>query len=137
MMKFGGFLITLLMLPALAWAEFKDFSVIVNNQTGTLLTSVEQVQGTAVSFGVAVDGEGNVSRVAVDDASSVATISGTYHSDHGCTGLSIVVPVTGNVKISVGHCLREQSHRRRTLQLCVPRFAGHLLQQWQDLCEEV
>jgi len=27
-----------------AWADFKDFSVIVNNQNGTLLTSDEQVQ---------------------------------------------------------------------------------------------
>jgi hypothetical protein len=84
--------------------EFKDFSVIVNNQTGTLLTSEEQVQGTAVSFGVAVDGQGSVSRVAVDDASSVATISGIYHSDHGCTGLQVVVPVSGSVKITVGQC---------------------------------
>ena len=87
-----------------AWAEFKDFSVIVNNQTGTLLTNAELVQNTAVSFGVAVDGEGAVSRVAVDDASSVATISGTYHSDHGCTGLQVVVPVSGSVKITVGQC---------------------------------
>jgi hypothetical protein len=88
-----------------AWAEFKNFSVIVNNdKEGSLLTSAEQVGGTAVSFGVAVDGEGTVSRVAVGDASSVATVSGTYHSDHGCTGLSVVVPVEGNVKITVGQC---------------------------------
>ena len=85
-------------------AEFKNFSAIVNNQTGTLLTSEEQVEGTAVSFGIAVDDNGNVSRVAVDDASSIATISGTYHSDHGMTGMSVVVPVPGKVTIQIGKC---------------------------------
>ena len=85
-------------------ADFKDFSVIVNNQNGTLLTAEEQEQGTAVKFGVAVADDGTVSRVEAEDASSVATVSGTYHSDHGCTGLTVVVPVTGNVKITVGQC---------------------------------
>ena len=85
-------------------ADFKDFSVIVNNQGGTLLTSEEQVQGTAVEFGVAVAADGTVSRVAAGDASSVATISGKYHSDHGCTNLKVVVPVPGNVTILVGQC---------------------------------
>ena len=85
-------------------ADFKDFSVVVNNQSGTLLTSEEQVQGTAVSFGVAVASNGTVSRVEAGDESSVATVTGTYHSDHGCTGLSIVVPVNGSVKITVGQC---------------------------------
>ncbi|MBR6938936.1 MAG: Ig-like domain-containing protein [Prevotella sp.] len=99
-----SFLMMLGMTQSAMAADFKDFSVIVNNQSGTLLTSEEQVQGTAVSFGVAVADDGTVSRVAVDDASSVATVSGTYHSDHGCTGLSIVVPVNGNVKITVGQC---------------------------------
>ncbi len=99
-----SFLIMLGMTQSAMAADFKDFSVIVNNQSGTLLTSEEQVQGTAISFGVAVADDGTVSRVAVDDASSVATVSGTYHSDHGCTGLSVVVPVNGNVKITVGQC---------------------------------
>ena len=99
-----SFLMMLGMTQSAMAADFKDFSVIVNNQSGTLLTSEEQVQGTAVSFGVAVADDGTVSRVAVDDASSVATVSGTYHSDHGCTGLSVVVPVNGNVKITVGQC---------------------------------
>ena len=102
--------ITLLLLALLGLAQytvaadFKDFSVIVNNQTGTLLTSEEQVQGTAVKFGVAVAGDGTVSRVDADDASSVATIEGTYHSDHGCTGLKVTVAVPGAVKITVGQC---------------------------------
>ena len=90
-------------------ADFKDFSVIVNNQGGTLLTSEEQVQGTAVEFGVAVATDGTVSRVAKGDASSVATISGKFHSEHGCTNLKVVVPVPGAVKITVGQCTYSKS----------------------------
>ena len=99
-----SFLMMLGMTQTAVAADFKDFSVIVNNQTGTILTSEEQVQGTAVSFGVAVAEDGTVSRVEADDESVVATVSGTYHSDHGCTGLTVVVPVEGNVKITVGQC---------------------------------
>ena len=90
-------------------AEFKDFSVIVNNQTGTLLTADEQEQGTAVNFGVAVDAEGNTTRVAADDASSIATISGKYHSDHGCTGLKVTTAVPGPVTILIGKCTYSKS----------------------------
>lgn len=85
-------------------AEFQDFAAIVNNQTGTLLTSEEQVQGTAVEFGIAVDADGNTTRVATDDASSIATISGSYHGEHGMTGLKVVTAVPGAVKILVGKC---------------------------------
>ena len=98
------FLALLGMTQSAVAADFKDFSAIVNNQTGTLLTADEQVQGTAVEFGIAVAADGTVSRVAAGDASSVATISGKYHSDHGCTGLKVVVPVPGNVTILVGQC---------------------------------
>ena len=102
------YFLTLLMLLAFgtgtSFADFKNFAVQVNNQTGTLLTTAEQVQNTAFSFGVAVADDGTVSRVAADDASSVATVSGKYHSDHGATGLSVVVPVSGNVKITVAQC---------------------------------
>ena len=95
----------LLMLAMVSKADgFKDFGVIVNNQEGTLLTAEEQSQGTEVSFGVAVADDGTVSRVAADDASAVATISGKYHSEHGCTGLKVVVPNAANVKITVGQC---------------------------------
>ncbi len=94
----------LIMLCGNVFAEFKDFEVIVNNQTGTVLTSEEQVQGTSVEFGVAVASDGTLSRVAAGDASSVATISGNYHSDHGLTGMKVVVPVDGNVTIIVGQC---------------------------------
>lgn len=104
--KYRLFLTFLLLIvgTAVSLAAFKDFSVQVNNQEGTFLTADEQVQGTAFSFGVAVSAEGVSSRVAADDASSVATVSGKYHSDHGATGLTVVVPVEGNTIITVGNC---------------------------------
>ena len=85
-------------------AEFQNFSAIFNNQDGTLLTAEEQVQGTAVEFGVAVDAEGKTYRVAADDAKAIATISGKYHSEHGMTNLKVVAAVPGAVKILVGQC---------------------------------
>ena len=100
-----GTLCLLLMLAIVSRADgFKDFSVIVNNQNGTLLTAEEQVQGTAINFGVAVADDGTVSRVAADDASAVATVSGKFHSEHGCQALQVVVPNATNVKITVGQC---------------------------------
>ena len=100
-----GTLCLLLMLAMVSRADgFKDFSVIVNNQDGTLLTADEQVQGTDVYFGVAVADDGTVSRVAADDASAVATVYGKYHSEHGCTRLRVEVPNATNVKITVGQC---------------------------------
>ena len=101
-----GTLCLLLMLAIVSRADdFKDFSVIVNNQEGTLLTADEmKVQGTEINFGVAVGNDGKVSRVAADDANAVATVSGKYHSEHGCTALKVVVPKAANVKITVGQC---------------------------------
>ena len=100
-----GTMCLLLMLAMVSRADgFKDFGVIVNNDKETLLTADEQAQGTAVSFGVAVADDGTVSRVAADDASAVATVSGKFHSEHGCTELKVVVPNATNVKITVGQC---------------------------------
>ncbi len=102
------FLAMLGMSQTAASADFKDFSVIVNNQDGTLLTPEEQSQGTAVEFGVAV-ADGKVSRVAANDENAVAIVSGKYHSDHGCTNLKVVVPNVTNVKITVGQCTYSSS----------------------------
>ena len=101
-----GTLCLLLMLAIVSRADdFKDFSVIVNNQEGTLLTADEtKAQGTEINFGVAVGDDGKVSRVAADDANAVATVNGKYHSEHGCTALKVVVPKAANVKITVGQC---------------------------------
>ena len=104
LLRLCAFLMLFGMVQTINAADFKDFSVIVNNQTGTLLTAEEQVQGTAVNFGVAVADDGTISRVAADDASSVATISGKFHSEHGCTNLKVVTAVPGAVKILVGQC---------------------------------
>ena len=103
--KFRTFLTLCLLVmgTTMSWAEFQNFSAVLNNQEGTLLTAEEQVQETALSFGVAVN-EGTTVRVASDDASAVATISGKYHSDHGMTNLVLTVPVEGGVKIIVGQC---------------------------------
>ena len=106
LLKFSLLSIMLMLLGGTSYAggDFKDFAVIVNNQEGTLLTADEQVQGTAVSFGVAVADDGTVSRVAADDASAVATISGKYHSEHGLANFSATVKVDGPVKVSMGTC---------------------------------
>ena len=88
----------------MAEAEFADFSAILNNQSGSLLTSAEQKQGTSVNFGIATDEDGNTIRVAADSPLAFATVSGAYHSDHGMTGVSVTTKVSGNVKISVGEC---------------------------------
>lgn len=88
----------------MAEAEFADFSAILNNQSGSLLTSAEQVQNTAVNFGIAVDEDGNTVRVAADSPLAFATVSGSYHSDHGMQHLTVTTKVSGNVKISVGEC---------------------------------
>lgn len=101
------FFLTMLFLvlgTAFSWADFKDFSIIVNNQEGTLLTAEEQVQGTAFEFGVAVNSDGTTVRVPVGDATSVATVSGKFHSDHGSNNLKVVVPVEGGVKVTFGNC---------------------------------
>ena len=100
-----GITCLLLMLAIVSRADaFKDFSVIVNNQEGTLLTDEEISEKAAFNFGVAVDNDGKVSRVAANDAKAVATVSGTLHGEHGSTGLKVVVPNAGNVKITVGQC---------------------------------
>ena len=69
-----------------------------------LLTDEEYTNKTNVEFGLKVAEDGTVSRVAADDATANAVISGKYHNDHGWTGVKLVVPVQGNVKIGVGNC---------------------------------
>ena len=95
--------------PAAPASGFKNFAAIVNNATGSFLTADEQVQGTTFSFGVAISDDGTITRVAADDASSVATISGKFHSDHGSTNLSVTAPVDVPVKILVGQCTYSSS----------------------------
>ena len=85
-------------LPAMA--AFKDVKVDLNS----LLTSEEMVQGTAVSYGIVVADDGTMTKVASDDATANAVVSGTYHSEHGWNGSKMVIAVEGPVKIGIGNC---------------------------------
>ena len=87
-----------------AMAEFRNFAVVLNNGTESLIAAEEQVQGTAVNFGIAVAEDGTVTRVAADAEGVSAVISGKYHSEHGLTGFTATVSVDGAVKISLGQC---------------------------------
>jgi len=80
-------------------------AAILNNETSSMLTSEEQVQGTAVSFGVNSSNE----RVDADASDAVVIINGTYHSEHGLTGLVATVNATGNMKITIGNCTYNNS----------------------------
>ena len=97
-MKRLGTLCLLLMLAIVSRADgFKDFSVIVNNQDGTLLTAEEQVQGTAIDFYVdAVDGV--TTREIPADGTAAGHVSGKFHSEHGCTNLQVQAYEASNVR---------------------------------------
>ena len=72
-------------------ADFRNGSFFADGESGT--------------YGLAVGTDGTVTRVAADDASSVATITGKFHSnDHGLQNFSAIVPVEGAVKITFGTC---------------------------------
>ena len=90
------FLVACLMLLSsqFSWAEFKNFSILIDNSEKSLLTDAEKdAQWTAFEFGIAVADDGTVTRVEKDAANSVATVSGKSHSDHGSANLKLVVPV--------------------------------------------
>ncbi len=70
----------------------------------TLVTDEEKTEGTEVNFGIAVDEEGNATRVAADATNANAVFSGKYHSDHGFTDSKMVVKVEGPVKVGIGNC---------------------------------
>ena len=85
-----------------AWAEFRDFAVVLSKEkTGCVITEAAE---TNVSFGIAVADGGIVTRVAVDDPTSIATISGNVNGSHGLTNFTCNVNVPGNVKITVSKC---------------------------------
>ncbi|MDD7124202.1 MAG: hypothetical protein PUH87_04420, partial [Bacteroidales bacterium] len=95
----------LILSSQLSWAEFRNFSILVDNSEKSLLTAAEKAtQWTQYEFGVAVADDGTVTRVEKDAANSVATVSGKSHSEHGSASLKVVVPVEGKVKISVATC---------------------------------
>lgn len=89
-----------------SFAAFKDFKIDLTayKDASSLLTADEVSNNANFEFGIAVADDGTISRVDKADASATAVISGKYHNDHGCTGVKLVVPVDGAVKIGVGNC---------------------------------
>ena len=85
--------------------QFKDFSLILNNENGTILTADEMAaQDTDFAFGISVSDEGTVSRIATDATEYAAQVTGKFWNDHGSTQVKLVVPVDGPVKVTVGTC---------------------------------
>lgn len=105
MAKISRFFLAVFMMMAFALpssAAFKDFKI---DLTGQGLLTTEEFEGkTQVEFGIVIAEDGSLSRVAADDASANAVLSGRYHNDHGWTGVKLVIPVEGSVKIGVGNC---------------------------------
>lgn len=85
------------------YASAADFAAVLNEGTGTLLTSEEISAKSAVEFGIAVT-DGTASRVAADDPNAVAVVAGQYHSNHGLSNAVVTIPVTGMVKVGLGNC---------------------------------
>ncbi len=90
----------------MSWADFTDFKlVLAKGYEGCLVTDEEfKTQYTVVEFGYVVNSDGTVSRVAKDDPTSMGTITGKSHSEHGITNFEMTVKVDGGVKIGMGTC---------------------------------
>lgn len=105
---FRTFLTLLLLIAgtAMSWADFTDFKVILaKGSEGCLVTDEEfATQYTPVEFGYVVNADGTTSRVAKDDPTSMGTIKGKSHSEHGITNFEMTVKVDGGVKIGMGTC---------------------------------
>ena len=110
----GGALFALfLLMPNTASAQrtFQNFEIdFSQGGDGFFLTAAEYGTATAVSAGVAVTGGtgdsfGTVTRVAADADGRVATLSGTTNDMHGFKNdFTMIVPVDGPVRITVGTC---------------------------------
>ena len=79
------------------WKDIKvDFT---NNQ---ILTEAET---NIISVGIKMNEDGTATRVAADDASANAVVTGKWHStQHGLANFSATVKVEGPVKIGMGSC---------------------------------
>lgn len=80
------------------------FGLILNNQEGSFVAAEDQSQGKEFTYGIAIAADGTVSRVAADAENAVATISGKFHSEHGCENVVLTVPVKGYTLITAGAC---------------------------------
>ncbi|MBO5824467.1 MAG: hypothetical protein J6Q93_05865 [Prevotella sp.] len=98
---FNNFTLTYYEAPAApavpVWKDIKvDFT---NNQ---ILTEAET---NIISVGIKMNEDGTATRVAADDASANAVVTGKWHStDHGLANFSATVKVEGPVKIGMGSC---------------------------------
>lgn len=98
-------ILMLLGMTQTAHAAFQNFAVELRDASGGILTSDETSNSQTITFGLAVDvTTGAVSRVAADDASAVAVITGKTGNDHGLQNFSATVPVDGSVKITMSTC---------------------------------
>ena len=80
---------------------WRDIKIDLTN--ANLLEESEQVQwGTINPFGIAVDKDGVVSRVAADADDSRATVQGKWHSNSCWASLLVTVNVEGPVKVTCG-----------------------------------
>ncbi len=80
---------------------WRDIHIDLTN--ANLLEESEQVEwGTINPFGIAVDKDGVVSRVAADADDSRATVQGKWHSNQCWASLNVSVKVEGPVKVTCG-----------------------------------
>ena len=64
-----------------------------------------EADANGATAGLKMNEDGTFTRVAADDPTANAVISGKYHSnDHGISNFSATVPVEGTVKITFGTC---------------------------------
>lgn len=82
--------------------EWESFEMTLNAED--LLTSEEITSKEAVEFGISLDSDGKVIRVAKDASNAIGVVSGNYHSDHGMNPFSMKLKVSGPVKIYAGTC---------------------------------
>ena len=85
-------------------ADFRDFGIDLRDASGGILTSDETSSSQAITFGIAVAENGNISRVAADAENAVAVISGKTGNNHGLQNFSATVPVSGAVQITMSTC---------------------------------
>lgn len=86
----------------MSWADWTSYELVLNK--AGLLTAEEVSAKNEVTFGIALDADGNAVRVAADASDAIAVVTGKYHSDHGMHPFSMKAKVPGAVKITAGTC---------------------------------
>ena len=83
---------------------FRDFQMDLRDANGGILTADEAANSQTVSFGITVDENNTVTRVAADAANTAAVITGGTGNNHGLQSFSATVPVEGPVQITMSTC---------------------------------